>query len=103
MALRPLVALITSISRLSSSVVRAKMLRASSSTTSTLRPARIAFESCSRSSICCLSCRQVGDHPMQEQSRLVQQSLGRLHVLEDDALGDLFQSRLLLDRTAPCP
>ena len=30
---------------------------------------------------------QVGDDAVQEQGGLVQQPLGRLHVLEDDALG----------------
>ena len=51
MAWRPLVALSTSISWFSSIVVSAKMLRASSSTTSTLRPRSASFEPCRRSSI----------------------------------------------------
>ncbi len=96
MAWRPLVALMTSISWFSSTVVRAKMLRASSSTTSTLRPRRTSLEPCSRSSICCFSVGQVGDDAVQEQRRLVEQPLGRLHVLEHDALGHRLELRLLL-------
>ena len=96
MASRPLVALITSMSWFSSSEVSAKMLRASSSTTSTLRPRRTSLEPCSRSSICLLLRRQVGDDAVQEQRGLVQQPLGRLHVLEHDALGHRLEPRLLL-------
>ena len=40
--------------------------------------------------------RQVGDHAVQEQRRLVQQPLGRLHVLEDDALGHRLELGLLV-------
>ncbi len=54
-AWRPLVALTTSISWFSSTVVSAKMLRASSSTTSTLRPRSTSVEPCSRSIILRLS------------------------------------------------
>ena len=31
--------------------------------------------------------RQVRDHPMQEQRRLIEQALGRAHALQHDALG----------------
>ena len=48
MACRPLVALTTSISWFSSMVVSAKMLRASSSTTSALRPRNTSLELCRR-------------------------------------------------------
>ena len=79
-------------------VVSAKMLRASSSTTSTLRPRSTSFEPCSRSSICRLALGQVGDDAVQEQRGLVEQPLGRLHVLEHDALGHRSQPRLLVGR-----
>ena len=40
--------------------------------------------------------RQVGDDAVQEQRRLVEQPLGRLHVLQDDALGHRLELRLLV-------
>ena len=63
------------------------MLRASSSTTSTLRPRSTSFEPCRRSSSCRFASRQIGHHAVKEQGRLVEQPLRRLHVLEHDALG----------------
>ena len=46
--------------------------------------------------------RQVGDHAVEEQRGFVEQALGRLHVLEHDALGHALEPRFLLARTAPC-
>ena len=86
-ACRPLVALITSIPWPSSSEVRAKMLRASSSTTSTLRPCEDLVGAVQPLEHRLLLGRQIGDHPVQEERRLVEQPLRRLDVLEDDALG----------------
>ena len=45
---------------------------------------------------------QIGHDAVQEQRRLVEQPLGRLHVLEHDALGHGLEPRLLLGASAPC-
>ena len=42
--------------------------------------------------------RQVGDHPVQEQRRLVEQALGRFDALDDDAARHGVQLRVLLGR-----
>ena len=55
MASLPVVAVRTRMPRRSSTLLRAKMLRASSSTSSTLRPSRSSSEPCSRSSMRCFS------------------------------------------------
>jgi hypothetical protein len=91
MAWRPLVALSTLTSWFSSTEVSAKMLRASSSTTSTLRPAQHLRRVVQAVQHGLLLGRQLGDHAVQEQRRLVQQPLGRAHVLEHDALGQRVQ------------
>ena len=44
----------------------------------------------------CFSARQIGDHAVEEERGLVQQPLGRLDVLEDDALGHRLELRLLV-------
>src|SRR6202140_447147 len=56
MASRPVPAVKTAIPRRSSTLLRAKMLRMSSSTTSTFFPTNASSERCSRSSIFCFSC-----------------------------------------------
>ena len=58
------------------------MLRMSSSTTSTRRPRSASSLRCSCSIIFCLRRWQIGDHAVQEQRRLIEQSLRRLHPLE---------------------
>ncbi len=95
-AWRPFVALTTSISWFSSSVVSAKMLRASSSTTSTLRPRSTSLEAWRRLEHLLLGLGQVGDHAVQEERRLVEEPFRRLHVLEQDALRQPAQPLLLL-------
>ena len=46
--------------------------------------------------------RQIGDHAVQEERRLVQQPLRGLHVLEDNALGHQLELRSARPRSAPC-
>ena len=84
--------------RRSSTLLSAKMLRTSSSTTSTFLPTRSSSERCSRSSICLLLGRQVGDHAVQEERGLVEQPLGRLDALDHDAARERVQPRVLLGR-----
>ncbi len=91
----PLVAVITCMLCRSSRLLSAKILRMSSSTTSTLRPFSGSSLSCRCLDHLLLGRRQVGDHPVQEQRRLIQQPLRRAHALEHDALGALAQLRLL--------
>ena len=61
------------------------MLRASSSTSSTLRPTRSSSETVQALDHALLLGRQVGDDAVQEQRGLVEQPLGRLDALDDDA------------------
>ena len=79
----------------SSRLLSAKMLRMSSSTTSTLRPVQRLIALMQGLDHLLLGLGQVGDDPMQEQGRLIEQPLGRAHALEHDALGVLAQLALL--------
>ena len=63
------------------------MLRASSSTTSTLRPRSDLVRSVQALQHLLLGFRQIRDDAMQEQRRLIEQPLGRLDVFQHDALG----------------
>ena len=74
------------------------MLRASSSTTSTLRCRSTSLDPCSRSSMRRFSIGQVRDDAVEEQRGFVEQPFRRLHVLEDDALRHELQPRLFLAR-----
>ena len=96
MAWRPLVALSTSISWFSSTVVRAKMLRASSSTTSTLRPRKDFVGSVEALEHLLLGFGQIGHDAVQEQRGFVKQPFRRLNVFEHDALGHGSQLLFLL-------
>ena len=96
-------ALTTSMPWRSSRLVSAKMLRTSSSTTSTLRPCSGSSLWCRRLDHLLLGRRQVGDHAMQEQRGLVEQALGRSHALEHDALGLLAQLALPRRRVSSRP
>ena len=69
------------------------MLRASSSTTSTLRPRSTSLRAVQPLEHRLLLRRQVGDDAVQEQRGLVEQPLGRLHVLQHDALGHRLEPR----------
>ena len=42
--------------------------------------------------------RQIRDHPMQEQCSLIQQSLRRLHTLDDNAASQRMQTGILFRR-----
>ena len=82
----------------SSRLDSAKMLRTSSSTTSTFLPASASSRLVQALEHALLGRRQVGDHAVQEERGLVEQALGRLHALEHDALRHLAQLRLLARR-----
>ena len=84
--------------RRSRTLLSAKMLRASSSTSSTVLPTRSSSELCSRSSMRCLSGGQVGDDPVQEQRGFVEQPLRQFDALDDDAARHRVQLRILLGR-----
>ena len=68
------------------------MLRTSSSTTSTFLPASTGSVVVQLLEHLPLGLGQVGLDAVQEQRGLVQQPLGRLHVLDDDGLGERFSS-----------
>jgi len=66
MASRPVLAVSTFMPRRSSTLLKAKMLRTSSSTTNTCLPTRFSSEACRRSAE--VVCRaQLIDHPVQEE------------------------------------
>ena len=85
----------------SSTLVSEKMFRTSSSTTSTCLLGEHGVGVVQPLEHAALLLRQACLDAVQEQGRLVQQSLGRLHVLHDDRLGELLQTRLLLRGSAP--
>ena len=77
MASWPLVAVITFMPWRSSRLLSAKMLRTSSSTTSTLRPLQRLVAVVQLLDHALLGFGQVGDDPVQEQRRLIEQPLRR--------------------------
>ena len=101
MASLPVVAVSTFMPRRSSTLDSAKMLRESSSTRSTVRPTRSSSELLSCSSMLLLLGRQVGDDAMQEQRRLIEQPLGRLHALDHNAARHGVKLRVLFGRQFP--
>ena len=82
----------------SSTLVSAKMLRTSSSTTSTLLPAKTAVGAVQLLEHPALLLRQLRLDAVQEQRGLVEQPLGRTHILDDDRLGVPAELRLLRRR-----
>ena len=82
--------------RRSSTLDSAKMLRTSSSTTSTFLPMQVLVGAVQPLERLALGLGQVGDHAMQEQRRLVEQAIGRLHALDHDAAREHAQARILL-------
>ena len=97
-ASRPVPAVSTVIPRRSSTLLSAKMLRTSSSTTSTFLPTSASSDRCSRSSIFCFSGGKIGDHAMQEQRRFVQQPFRRFHALDHDAARQRVQAGIFFGR-----
>ena len=89
--------------RRSSTLLSAKMLRASSSTSSTVRPTRSSSELVQPLQHALLLRRQVGDDAVQEQRGLVEQPLGRFDALHHDAARHGVQLRVLLGATARVP
>ena len=92
----PVVAVSTFMPRRSSTLESAKMLRASSSTSSTVRPTRSSSELLQPLQHPLLLRRQVGHHAVQEQRGLVEQPLRRLHALDHDAARHGVQLGVLL-------
>ena len=97
-ASRPVLAVSTFMPRRSSTLLSAKMLRTSSSTTSTDLADQVLVGAVQPLEHVLLLRRQVGDHAVQEQRRLVEQPLGRLDALDHDAAGQRVQLRVLLGR-----
>ena len=76
----------------------AKMFRASSSTSSTVRPIKILVRPVQPFEHALLVLRQIGDDAVQEQGRLVEQTLRRLDAFHHDAARHGVKLRILLRR-----
>ena len=98
----PVVAVSTCMPWRSSTLVSAKMLRASSSTTSTVCADEVFVGAVQPLEHPLLVRRQVGDDAVQEQRGLVEQPLGRFDALDDDAARHRVQACVFLGATAPC-
>ena len=72
------------------------MLRASSSTSSTVLPTQVLVGAVEPLQHALLLGRQVGDHAVQEQRGLVEQPLRRFDALDHDAARHGVQLRVLL-------
>ena len=94
----PVVAVSTFMPRRSSTLLSAKMLRASSSTSSTVLADQVLVGAVQPLQHALLLGRQVGDHAVQEQRRLVEQPLGRFDALDHDAARHGVQLRILFGR-----
>ena len=102
MASRPLVALMTSASWFSRSEVSAKMLRASSSTTSTLRPRSTSLELCRPCSTRCMDSGRSATTRCRNSAVSSSRPLRRAHILEDDALGQGAELAAAPRHSVPC-
>ena len=81
----PVVAVSTFMPRRSSTLLSAKMLRASSSTSSAVLPDQILVRAVEPLQHALLFRRQIGHHAVQEQRRFVEQPLRQFDALDHDA------------------